>query len=133
MYSRMMVWLFVLGGFSTVLTVACILVGIAAITFSVIWLVERFSDYERDAEKATFSKKGAIFISVAFAIILVICSFVPTRKMVLAYLALRAVDSYNTTHETSNLRPDKMIGTADEIIGVINSAMEKAGKMLKSE
>ena len=132
MYSRMMVWLFVLGGFSTILIVACVLVGIAAITISIIWLKKRFSDYKGDDEMEKSARKGAIFISIIFAVILAISSFVPSQKTVLTYLALRTVDSYNATHETSNLRPEKVIGTADEIMEVINSAMEKAEKMLKA-
>jgi len=133
MYSNLIVLMFLAGGLQTFLIVAlCVSFIFALVIIWINWYRDYQDVHEEEDEKKLNKKwfRKCIFFLIPWGLILGFTCVIPDSQTILAYSALKAVDTYNVSHKDSNLTPDGIIATGDNVVKVINDAISAAQKAL---
>ena len=133
MYAKLIMLMFLASCLQTFLVIGlCIAFVVAAVMIPLLWYRE-YDDIEYGQEKAKVVKqiqsrwlrKTFSFLTV-WSLVLAFTCVIPDRPTVLAWAALRSVDQYNAANATSRLTPEGIISTGDNVVKVINEAIERA-------
>ena len=136
MYAKLIMLMFLASGLQTFLVIGlCIAFVVAAVMIPLLWYRE-YDDIEYGQKakvvkqmQSRWLRKTFSFLTV-WSIVLAFTCVIPDRPTVLAWAALRSVDQYNAANATSRLTPEGIISTGDNVVKVINDAIDRAEKAL---
>lgn len=123
------VWFILLSKISTLFIVLSILSGVGFLAA----LLTRIGIHrERGYEKAFgVSKKISKALLPVFIATMLLAIMVPNTKEMILAASFKAVDTYNETHPDSMVSTNGVVGTADNLVQLLNASMDRLTNILE--
>ncbi len=139
MFFTAALWMILLAKIGALFTVLAVLGCIASATAGIFWAVNAYMAEDRGEDEPTDNVKWrerAKKICITWMVLgifgIVMAVMVPDTKEMLVLATFKGVDQYNATHPSSMISVNGVVGTADDIMKIFDSSLQKVEGLVKS-